>query len=125
MNDLRCPGCDAVRDSDDNFCRRCGRQITVNLPALATPRLPAEPAPALPPALVGSVAALAIGTGLEWLARRVASNAARGAARAAGRAIVRRDSAPRAQTPVQATVTDDSAVVIRETLYVRQVNLRR
>ena len=64
---------------------------------------------------------LAIGTGIEWLARRLAGSAARGAARAAGRALTKRE-----QSPVKAATQDDSpAVVVKEVLYVRQVNLRR
>ncbi len=116
VNELRCPGCSAPRDPDDNFCRRCGRQITVNLPAIRETRLPAPSSSGLPPSVVGSVALLAIGTGIEWLARRLAGNAAR----AAGNALVRRD---RPDTPAPARGLD--AVVVREVLYVREVNLRR
>lgn len=118
MNSLRCPSCTSPRDADDNFCRRCGRQITVNLPAERESTLPAASAPGgLPPTLVGSVAVLAIGTGLEWLARRVAGNAAR----AAGRALVRRDG-PAAKAPPS---TSTPPVTVKEVLYIREVELRR
>jgi hypothetical protein len=113
---LYCPSCKAARDSDDNFCRRCGRQITVTLPAVTKPALPVE-SRGIPPSLIGSVAVLAIGTGLEWLARRLAGNAARGAANAAGRALIKRDQPSAAR--------DSSAVVVKEVLYVRQTQLRR
>jgi hypothetical protein len=106
VNELRCSSCDFPRDAADNFCRNCGRQITVNLPAVNQSRLPAEPAPALPPALVGSVAALAIGTGLEWLVAGWPATP-QGAARAAGRALVSR-AAPPAQP-----LSDEPSVVIR------------
>src|SRR4051812_2621566 len=95
MNELRCPSCGLEREISDNFCRRCGRQITVNLPeptsanlpVIRTPDLPAA-VRALPPSLIGSVAVLALGTGLEWAARRLSAGAARGVARAAGRALI-------------------------------------
>jgi hypothetical protein len=121
VNDLRCPSCSAPRDSDDNFCRRCGRQITVNLPAVREPSLPAETSGGLPPTLVGSIAVLAIGTGIEWLARRMAGSAAKGAARAAGRALTKRQAAPASR----ASSVADPAVVVREVLFVREVDLRR
>jgi hypothetical protein len=97
---------------DDNFCRRCGHQFTVNLPALRAPSLPV-PSRSIPPSLVGSVAVLAVGTGLEWLARRLANNAAR----AAGRALVGKAAEPQ-RAP-------DEDVTISEILYVRKVQLRR
>ncbi|HWO74059.1 MAG TPA: hypothetical protein VNN21_10940, partial [Dehalococcoidia bacterium] len=81
MNGVRCGRCGAVRETGDNFCRNCGRQFTVNLPALRGSNLPTI-RKAIPPSLVGSVAVLAVGTGLEWLARRLASSAARAAGRA-------------------------------------------
>ena len=116
MNQLRCSHCSAPRDREDNYCRRCGRQITINLPAVRRGDLPAEPR-SLPPSLVGSVAVLAIGTGLEWLARRLAGGAARGL----GRALV---SQPKPPVPAKATPPSD-AVTVDEFLYVRQVRLRR
>jgi hypothetical protein len=119
VNDLRCPSCHAPRETDDNFCRRCGRQITVNLPVERASNLPTETSGGIPASLVGSVAVLAIGTGLEGLARRMAGSAARGAARAAGLALVRRDQAP---VKTQAEVP---AVVVKEFFYVREVELRR
>jgi hypothetical protein len=75
---------------------------------------------ALAPSRVGSVAVLAAGTALEWLARRLAGGAARGASRAAGRALTRRES-----PAVPAAPKDDPAVTVREFLYVREVDLRR
>jgi hypothetical protein len=106
---------------DDNYCRRCGRQITVTLPAVREPHLPAETR-AIPPALLGSVAALAAGTALEWLARRLASNAAKGVAKAAGRALPKSAPDQRVRSPVP---RDDGAVVVREFFYMRRVDLRR
>jgi len=116
MNDIRCPSCGASRDADDNFCRRCGRQITVTLPALRPANLPAE-SKGIPPSLIGSVAVLALGTGLEMLARRVAGGAAKGAARAAGRALLNRTSPAAAKA--------EPAVRVDEVLFIRQVHLRR
>jgi hypothetical protein len=74
---------------------------------------------------VGSVAVLAVGTGVEWLARRFAGTAARGAVRAAGRALIggqdrlptRRGAGPAKKTPNQVSVD--------EFIYVRKVELRR
>lgn len=83
-------------------------------------KLPAQSGGGLPPSLVGSVALLAVGTGLEWLARRMAGNAARGAAKAAGRALTKRQTT---STPAQPR--DEAAVVVNEVIYVRQVQLRR
>ena len=119
MDLSRCPSCNAARDPDDNFCRRCGRQITVNLPAVKEANLPAETTGGLPPSLVGSVAVLAAGTALEWLARRLAGNAAR----AAGRALVRREPTPVAKTRHAQTATP--AVTVREFFYVREVDVNR
>lgn len=111
-----CSRCDAARDLADNFCRRCGRQFTVNLPAVRPPLLPVR-ARTIPPSLVGSVAVLALGTGLEWLARRVAGSAAR----AAGRALVERS--PGSAVAQRESPTD--ALTVDEVLYVRKVQLRR
>jgi hypothetical protein len=71
----------------------------------------------LPPSLVGSVAVLAVGTGIEWLARRMAGSAAR----AAGRALV---SSNRPNPPAKSSTQPDS-VTVDEVLYVRKVQLRR
>jgi hypothetical protein len=114
---LTCPRCNAARDRDDNFCRRCGRQITVNLPAARDATLPA-PRRAVPPSVVNGVALLALGTGLEWLARRMAA----GAAGAVTRAVIgpgRAKAAPREAAPPR----DD--VAVDEFLFVRQVRLKR
>jgi hypothetical protein len=118
MNGLRCPSCSAPRDTSDNYCRRCGHQITIDLPAVRTSAsLPAERRANLQPSLLGSVAVLAVGTGLELIARRLAGNAAR----AAGRTLV-----PRAKSPPPAKVTPPSdTVTVDEVVYVRQVRLRR
>ena len=34
MDGLKCGRCNASRETTDNFCRRCGHQLTVNLPAV-------------------------------------------------------------------------------------------
>jgi hypothetical protein len=94
----------------------------VTLPAVRETRLPAETR-AIPPALVGSVAALAAGTALEWLARRLASNAAKGVAKAAGRALTRSATGQQVRAPV--AQDDGGAVVVREFFYLRRVDLRR
>lgn len=116
MAPLKCSNCGMAREASDNFCRNCGHQITVNLPAVTERNLPA-PVRAIPPSLVGSVAVLAVGTGVEWLARRMASNAVR----AVGRAIVNREPASRPRK--KGSAQDD--VTIEEILYVRQVQIRR
>jgi hypothetical protein len=118
MTSLKCNNCGTVRDASDNFCRNCGRQITVNLPAVTESNLPA-PVKAIPPSLVGSVAVLAVGTGLEWLARRMASNAAR----AVGRALVSRE--PQSPPRKKSRNSEVDAVTIDEIVYIRQVHLRR
>jgi hypothetical protein len=122
MDTLRCSSCGASRDADDNFCRRCGRQITVNLPAIRQGSLPAE-SRGVPPSLVGSVALLALGTGLEWLARRAAGGAARTAARAAGKAITKRDQTS-SRAAVKADPETPAAMRIDEVVYIRQVHIR-
>jgi hypothetical protein len=113
---IRCGRCGAARDTADNFCRRCGHQLTVNLPAVSARNLPAV-RKNLPPSLVGSVAVLAVGTGLEWLARRMAGSAAR----AAGRALIGQE---RPVIPAK-PVARNGDVTIDEILYVRKVQLRR
>jgi len=114
---LSCGRCSASRETTDNFCRRCGHQFTVNLPAVRDEALPVSSVKTLPPSVIGSVAILAVGTGLEWLARRMVGSAAR----AAGRAIV---SPVRPQTPIPRPkhVPD---VTIDEVVYVRKVQVRR
>ena len=115
VNSLTCSRCGAQRDTTDNFCRGCGHQLTVNLPAVRSVSPPAR-MPSIPPSLVGSVAVLAVGTGLEWLTRRLAGSAAR----AAGRALV--GSKPNLPARTQPTGPD---VSVDEVLYVRKVQLRR
>ena len=110
-----CGRCGNDCDSDDNFCRRCGHQLTVTLPVVRRPNLPAaRTQPSIPPSLVGSMAVLAVGTGLEWLARRVANNAVR--------ALVTRGPTQRKSKQVQAPA---SSMTVEEVLYVRKVQLRR
>ena len=118
MSDLRCPSCGLTRDIGDNYCRRCGRQITVNLVESRGTELTTETR-AIPPSLIGSVAVLAIGSGLEWAARRMGAGAAKTAARAAGRALLSRGSA-KEQPPTHAATT-----VVEEMIYIRQVEVRR
>lgn len=116
MNPLHCGRCGALRDTQDNFCRSCGHQLTVNLPVVQRPSLPVLPVrpQAIPPQLVGSMAVLALGTGLEWLARRFASNAAR----SAGRALVSQDRS-------EAARPNSSDTSIEELLYIRKIQIRR
>ena len=71
----------------------------------------------IPTSLVGSVAVLAVGTGIEWLARRMAGSAAR----AAGRAIVGTDR----PLPAKRQQPQTSSVTIDEVVYVRKVEVRR
>jgi hypothetical protein len=119
MSDVRCPGCGIPRDIGDNYCRRCGRQITVNLPEVRPSSLPAE-VRTIPPSLIGSVAVLALGTGLEWAARRLATGAAKSAARAAGRALLSRGTASQTQAHNDAAVR-----IVEEVLYIRQVRIQQ
>jgi hypothetical protein len=85
------------------------------------PALPAR-AVTLPPSMVGSIAVLALGTGIEWLARRLASNAAR----AAERALTSRDSQPmEARTQRSAAPERNADVKVDEMIYVRKVWIRR
>jgi hypothetical protein len=113
---VNCGRCGVRRDVGDNFCRACGHQFTVNLPAVKESRLPAVKRGGLPPSLVGSVAVLAVGTSLEWLARRMVGSAAR----SAGRALIGTDRTPETKPAPQ---SDDTTV--EEILYVRKVQLRR
>jgi hypothetical protein len=115
---LHCGRCGSARELADNFCRQCGHQFTLNLPALRLSNLPVRGG-ALPQSLVGSVAVLALSTGLEWLARRMAGSAARAANRAltAVERPAERDAARQTPPPADATVD--------EFLYVRKIQLRR
>ena len=114
---LTCARCGVTRDTQDNYCRACGHQFTVNLPAVHESRLPARSGRTLPPSLVGSVAVLAVGTGLEWLARRMAGTAAR----AAGRALI---SGERPRLPAKRSFEEPS-VTIDEVVYIRKTEIRR
>ena len=121
MTDLRCSRCEYPRETSDNFCRRCGHQFTVNLPAVRSVGLAkVERSSAIPPTLVGSVAVLALGTGAEWLARRLAGSATRAVAKAVlggGRNLP--------TTPSKAQPSAPRDVTVDEILYVRKVSLRR
>jgi hypothetical protein len=128
VESLKCSRCSNPRDTEDNFCRRCGHQLTVEIPsrsaavpAVRPNQLPAARTPALPKSLVGSVAVLALGTGVEWLARRFAGSAARAAGRAAGRALVGQERLPSRQTNPSAA----KSVSVDEIVYIRKVELRR
>jgi hypothetical protein len=128
MASLICGRCGSPRDTADNFCRRCGHQLTVdltarNLPVVRPNRMPAR-VQSIPRSLVGSVAVLAVGTGVEWLARRFAGTAARGAARAAGRALVGQERLP-ARNTASRNATPPNQVSVDEFIYVRKVELRR
>jgi hypothetical protein len=112
---LHCTRCGLAREIDDNFCRRCGHQFTANLPVVQTSNFLPARTRAIPPSLVGSVAVLAVGTGLEWLARKLAKTAAI----SAGRALIGQAEAPVARRKAPDDVTVD------EMLYVRKVQLRR
>src|SRR5690606_18771903 len=115
--------CGASRDTADNFCRVCGHQFTVNLPSVPPSRLPVQSSgPGLPASLVGSLALLAVGTGLESLPRRRAGTAARRAGRAAGPALPTPEERP--QPPARRT-NETSSVTIDEVIYVRKVEVRR
>jgi hypothetical protein len=119
MSDLRCGRCEFLRDTNDNFCRRCGHQFTVNLPAVRSVGLPqVQRSRAIPPALVGSVAVLALGTGAEWLARRLAGSATRAVAR-------KMLGSNTSQVPAKAQPPAPRDVTVDEMLYVRKVSLRR
>jgi hypothetical protein len=120
MNALRCSRCQLPRDTNDNFCRRCGHQFTVNLPAVRAVNLPEvqRGRTSLPPSLVGSVAVLALGTGAEWLARRLAGSATR----AMARKVLGGSSA---QVPARAESPGTRDVTVDEFVYVRKISLRR
>lgn len=92
----------------------------MNLPAVRSERLPSVRS-GIPPSLVGSVAVLAVGTGLEWLARRLAGTTAR----AAGRALIARDRSSDTNRPALRRDDDLDDVTVDEVLYVRKIQLRR
>jgi hypothetical protein len=117
MSSSLCGRCGAARDLQDNFCRVCGHQFTVNLPTPSAPALPVKSVP-LPPSLIGGVAVLALSTGLEWMMRRMANNAVR----RAGRALI--GPAP-SQSPIRPERRAAPDVTVDEVLYVRKVQLRR
>ena len=117
MDSNRCDRCSLPHDAGDNFCRRCGRSLSAGLPAIRPAASVTKPVSSrsVTPSLVGSVAVLALGTGLEWMARRLMGTAAR----KAGRALVsgaETRPAPR-QPKTEATID--------ELIYVRKVQLRR
>jgi hypothetical protein len=116
---LHCQRCNAPHEAGDNFCRRCGNRV-VALPAVRPATAVTRRPPNLAPSLVGSVAVLALGTGLEWVARRLMA----GATRSAGRALVSSEKPPRnAVQPM--TRQELPTTTIDEIVYVRKVQLRR
>jgi hypothetical protein len=116
-----CNRCGAVRETSDNFCRKCGHQLTIDLPAVrptgaVQPVKPLAISVPIPPAVVRGVAVLALSTGVEWMLRRMAGNAAK----AAGRSLI-----PGAGSSKQLKAGEPRQVTIDEVLYVRKVQLRR
>ena len=93
--------------------------MAASLPAVRSANLPVRSSRALPQPLVRSVAVLAVGTGIEWLARSFAGSAAR----AAGRALVGIERAP--PTPASKPAELPREAVVDEVLYIRKVQLRR
>jgi hypothetical protein len=115
---LACSRCTGPRDDADNFCRRCGHQFAVALPAVRSVNLPERREQhGLPPSIVGSVALLALGTGAEWLARRLAGTAAR----TATKAVLGRGR----NLPAKSTASSPQDVTVDEVLYIRKVQLHR
>jgi hypothetical protein len=110
MNDLRCGRCNLSRETQDNFCRRCGHQFTVNLPAVTQVNLPAvrRRNRTIPLPLVGSMAVLALGTTAEWAARRLAGSATRALAR--GVLAGNSKTPTKAQPPATQDVTVDEII---------------
>ncbi len=117
METLTCTRCNSTRETSDNFCRKCGHQLTITVPSVrATTASVAVKPVSIPPSVVGGVAVLALTTGVEWVMRRMAGNAAR----AAGRALVTRNS-----TPLPTKASAPSEVSVDEIVYIRKVQLRR
>jgi hypothetical protein len=116
VDTFRCDRCSTPHEAGDNFCRRCGRGLSAGLPVVRPAAGLPQRSRALPSSLVGSVAVLALGTGLEWVARRLMGSAAR----AAGRSLV---TGGRDQNPTQRQPQGEAT--IDELIYVRKVQLRR
>ena len=81
-----------------------------------------EQSNAIAPTLLGSMVVLAAGTGLEWLARRLAGNAGRAAARAL---VGTQKPGARKSTAVRPTTPNSDEVSVDEFVYIRKVQLRR
>ena len=92
----------------------------MNLPVVHNVNLPERREQrGLPLGIVGSVALLALGTGAEWLARRLANTAVRSATKA----VLGRTLGPVNQPKSALTTPKD--VTVDEVLYIRKVQLRR
>ena len=108
----------------DNFCRKCGHQLTIDQvtvrssakPATSFQQMPTVTVP-IPPAVIRGAAMLALGTGVEWMLRRMAGNAAR----AAGRSLVPGGGS----VPAKHLNAGPREATVDEVLYVRKVQLRR
>jgi hypothetical protein len=72
----------------------------------------------IPPAVIRGAAMLALGTGVEWMMRRMAGNAVR----AAGRSLIPGGNNAPAK---QLSAAGPREVTVDEVLYVRKVQLRR
>ena len=123
MEASHCTRCGSHRDLSDNFCRKCGHPLTVDqvsVHSTAKPvpvqQMPTVTVP-IPPAVIRGAAMLALGTGVEWMLRRMAGNAAR----AAGRSLIPGGN----NSPAKQLNAGPREVTVDEILYVRKVQLRR
>ena len=104
-----CPACAAAFDAPDNFCRRCGEQISGrSLPVVVQQSRSLLVRQDVPPALVKTAAALAAGTVLQIAGRALLG------------AITQRASNPApSRTPGRRP-----SRTISETVYIRRTQVR-
>ena len=116
-----CGRCEAVCETDDNFCRKCGLSLRVseNLPSIRSSSLPVIRQPSVPAVVVRGAAFVAAGKIAEIIARRMV------------RSVFQRSNGsknlPATAKQGEVVPRDEMAetTVISETLLTRTIHFRR
>ena len=111
-----CGRCATVCDLGDSFCKRCGMTLSdEQLPLSRQQLLPDVRRPRVPAAVVRAVAAVAVGTLTEIMARRLA--------REAGRRVANVVRLPigRGKPNALRLVDDEEGQLVSDTVFIRRI----